>query len=234
MADPSASSSSSEASLPSAPAPVQAWWAPWCHQPAPRADVRFPAPPLPCQNVKAPPQGKWGHHQQPLTRSPQRSPLPQASRTLYWGINLDWHQHFFNSLLEAVPEADIFFTRFPSALRKDEFHVTLLISPQTAEMEVPYAAIEGRAVRVEPLLLLITSKLICLSVRFVDLGIAALCSNRCPHVTIALSPGTKAYHSNSELELYSAGQLTENDPFAIAVPVGDGFHLEGKVHRYFS
>jgi len=140
-------------------------------------------------------------------------------------------------LLELVPESDNFFSRFPNAIRKHEFHVTLRFVGGAAmplDEEQMYRALEGSAVRVEPLVLLISSKLIALSVRIVDAAAASLCRNACPHVTMALAPTTKAYQSNEELAALFSGELLPRDSFATAVPVRDGLELVGIVQRYTS
>lgn len=214
---------------------VQPWWTSFPHQPTPRVDTTFPTPFLPYPNAKRDREPQQQQQVQLKTRPSQRSPQPPAwGRTLYWGVSLDAHKLFFASVLDMVPEANDFFACFPAALRKDEFHATLLFAPPTADSEAPYMAVEGHSTLVEPAMLLVTSKLICLSVRFVEPGIAALCRNKCPHITLALAPGTKAYQSNSELELFQGGQLAGSDPHAVAVPIGDGFQIDGKVRRYFS
>ena len=212
---------------------VRSWWSPWHFRPAPfnpsqalRNDAQFSTPPLQYKKVAA------------VVR-PRDSPKPQGapagSRTLYWGISLNSHRAFFQSLLEVVPEADQFFTRFPNATKKSEFHVTLRFvggAPMSAEEGAQFQSVEGMTVRVEPLVLLVSSKLIALSVRLVDSRIAQMCRNACPHVTIALAPMVKPYQSNEELEALFSGQLQARDPMALPVPVGDGLELVGVVTRF--
>jgi hypothetical protein len=217
-----------------------AWWGPWPRLPATRSDVVFPTPPLPYPAAAKEAQQRKQQNFAPLITAPRAPPSGTIVKdhTLYWGISLNVHRAFFYSLLEVVPESDIFFSRFPASLRKDEFHVTLMFvggaykGVEGAAMEARFRSVEGQTARVEPQILLISSRLICLSVRILDPVIASLCSNRCPHVTMVLAPGTKAFQSNEELERLQSGELFARDPLAIAVPVGDGLQLVGNVQRY--
>jgi hypothetical protein len=146
--------------------------------------------------------------------------VPLNDKRVYWAIKVD--DAGFEALTAGV-HAIIAESGYNQLVPKaGEFHATLLFMGKDRSKEGPIVPFNGARTELRLLQVVATPRLACVQLAITDPAIAALSTNACAHLTLALAPKVPAKESNDVLEAVNAGKAQPGWVVLPAMPSGTG------------
>jgi hypothetical protein len=129
-------------------------------------------------------------------------------KRVYWAVKVN--SSGFDELTKAVHAliADTGYTQLvPKA---GEMHATLLFMGRDRSKEAPIVPLNGAPTPLTITQVVVTPRLACAAVRIENPAVAAVATNACSHLTLALAPKVPAKESNDVLEAVAAGRAQKD------------------------